>query len=76
MAYEYEMRTSQYRHPDAKPGQHTNGPASLFVRRLGGPWYRVRRLFNSVQARLVIEWHGFDYFTAAHCDLAPREEST
>lgn len=35
---EYEICTTQFNHPDVKTGQHTNGPANIFVRRNGGEW--------------------------------------
>ena len=73
---EYEMRTSRYSHPDAEFGQHTNGPANLFVRRPGGRWYRARRPYNAYHARRTIAEHGFYYFTANYCDLVSKEEST
>lgn len=68
----YELRTSQYDHPDAKPGQHTNGPAKLFVRRPGGPWYLVR-LHAAYKVGLLIAMFGFDAFVSTHCDPLPSE---
>lgn len=73
MSDTYELRTSQYDHPDAKSGQHTNGPAKLFVRRPDGPWYRVRVQTNAHAVRRMIATYGFDHFVAAHCDPLPQE---
>ena len=69
----YELRTSQYDHPDAPRGQHTNGPAMLFVRRPDGPWYRVRIQTNAHAVRRMIAAYGFDHFAATHCDVLPQE---
>ena len=69
----YDLRTSQYDHPDAKPGQHTNGPAKLFVRRSGGRWYRVRIQTHAHAVRRMIATYGFDHFVATHCDLVAQE---
>ena len=68
----YEIRASNYPHPDREHGQHTNGPASLFIRRPDGPWYRVR-LHAAHKVRLMIATHGFDHFVATHCDVLPLE---
>ncbi len=76
MTDELEMRTSQYRHPEQEHGQHTNGPVSLFIRRPGGPWYRVRRPYNAYHARRTIAEHGFYYLISNYCDLVLKEEST
>ena len=73
MTATYELRTSQYEHPDATRGQHTNGPAKLFVRRPDGPWYRVRIQTNAHAVRRMIAAYGFDHFAATHCDLLPQE---
>ena len=74
MTNDYELRTSQYDHPDAPRGQHTNGPAKLFVRRPNGPWYRVRYDARH-KVRLLIAMFGFDAFVSAHCDPVPSEPS-
>ena len=73
MTNTYDLRTSQYDHPDATRGQHTNGPAKLFVRRPGGPWYRVRIKTNAHAVRRMIATYGFDHFVATHCDLVAQE---
>ena len=71
----YELRTSQYDHPDATRGQHTNGPAKLFVRSPGGPWYRVRIQTAACKVRLMIETYGIHHFIATYCDPVPSEPS-
>ena len=73
MSDTYDLRTSQYDHPDAKSGQHTNGPANLFVRRPNGRWYRVRIKTHAHAVRRMIAAYGFDHFAATHCDLLPQE---
>lgn len=73
MSDTYELRTSQYDHPDAPRGQHTNGPPNLFVRRPGGPWYRVSIQMNAHAVRRMIATYGFDHFAATHCDPLPSE---
>jgi len=72
----YELRASQYDHPDATRGQHTNGPAKLFVRRPNGRWYRVRIQTAACKVRLMIETYGIHHFIATHCDLLPQEPTT
>lgn len=37
-ADDFEITTSQYKHPDITSGQHTNGAANVFARRNGGEW--------------------------------------
>jgi hypothetical protein len=68
----YDIRTSQYDHPESERGQHTNGPAKLYVRRPDGPWYRVRYQAPH-KVRFLIAMHGFDNFVATHCTLLPQE---
>jgi hypothetical protein len=34
-----EYIATNYRHPDIKTGQHTNGPARIWIRVDSGPWY-------------------------------------
>lgn len=72
MKADYELRTSQYDHPDRPPGQHTNGPSKIFVRRPDGPWYRVR-YHAQHKVRLMIATYGFDHFAATHCTLVAQE---
>ena len=71
----YDLRTSQYDHPESERGQHTNGPSKIFVRRPDGPWYRVRYDARH-KVRLLIAMHGFDHFVATHCDLVAQEPTT
>jgi hypothetical protein len=70
MTAAYDIRTSQYDHPDATSGQHTSGPARLYVRRPDGPWYRVRYEAKH-RVRLLIAMHGFDNFISDCCDPLP-----
>ena len=72
MSDTYEIRRSQYSHPEQRGGQHANGPASLFVRRPDGPWYRVR-LHAAYKVDVMIATYGFDHFAATHCDPVPPE---
>ena len=72
MSDTYDIRTSQYDHPESPPGQHTNGPSNIFVRRPDGPWYRVRYDAQR-KVRLLIAMFGFDHFVATHCDLVAQE---
>jgi hypothetical protein len=72
----YDLRTSQYDHPEANRGQHTNGPSKIFVRRPDGPWYRVRYAVwanAKHKVRLLIAMHGFDDFVLDCCDPLPQE---
>ena len=73
MSQSYDIRTSQYEHPEQRGGQHTNGPAKLFVRRPDGLWYRVRITTHAHAVRRMIATYGFDLFAATHCDPLPSE---
>jgi hypothetical protein len=68
----YDIRTSQYDHPEAKRGQHANGPSKIFVRRPDGPWYRVRYQAQH-KVRLMIAMFGFNNFVSDCCDPLPPE---
>lgn len=74
MSDPYEIRVSHYPHPDREHGQHTNGPASLFIRRADGPWYRVSSTRNQHVVRAWIDTLGLDGVLAQHCQ--PIEEPT
>lgn len=59
----YEIKASIHYDPDQKSGQHTNGPANLFVRKDGSsPWYFVNELKCKSQVRRMIEQLGFEEF--------------
>ena len=73
MTATYDLWMSQYDHPEHHRGQHTNGPAKLFVRRPDGPWYRVRIKTHAHAVRRMIATYGFDHFVATHCDVLPQE---
>jgi hypothetical protein len=78
----YEMRITQYNHPDITSGQHTNGPANVFVRKAGESgdsdelqdWYLVDRS----RVRMVIKVHsliaelGIERFIEDYCTLAVK----
>ena len=72
----YDIRTSQYEHPEQRGGPHTNGPAKLFVRCPNGPWYRVRIKTHAHAVRRMIAAYGFDHFVATHCDVVAQEPTT
>ena len=74
MTNDYDLRTSQYDHPDRPPGQHTNGPASLFIRRADGPWHIVIGARSQHVVRAWINTFGLDAVLAQHC--RPVEEPT
>jgi hypothetical protein len=65
---EYQMRRTQYNDPEQKSGQHTNGPANIFVRQDDtSPWYSVERQMPAHKVRNLIEELGFMDFTHRHC---------
>lgn len=71
---DYELRQTQYHHPEITSGQHTNGPANIFVRRdKESPWYRVDNTRALSQVRRFIVQEGFDRFTQSHCVPVSRE---
>jgi hypothetical protein len=50
-----EVCQTQYNHPSITSGQHTNGPASIWVRVPGGEWVLVPRCsFRSLHE--IREW--------------------
>lgn len=64
---DYEIRQTQYNDPDQKSGQHTNGPANIFVREDdASPWYFVEGR-SAYKVRKLIEELGFLDFTRRHC---------
>lgn len=73
--YEIEIRASHYPHPERKHGQHTNGPASLFIRRVGGPWRVVIGTHQIYVVRAWIREIGLDAVLARHC-LQIKEPNT
>lgn len=57
---EWEIKASQYLDPDNETGQHTNGPANIFVRGNGYPWLLTgERAMHRV--RYQVETYGSDY---------------
>lgn len=34
----YEITQTNFNHPDITTGQHTNGPAAIWIRYKDGPW--------------------------------------
>ncbi|XZE52532.1 hypothetical protein SH139x_004232 [Planctomycetaceae bacterium SH139] len=64
----YEIRQTQYNDPEQKSGQHTNGPANIFVREDdASPWYFVEGQKSAYKVRKLIEELGFLVFTRRHC---------
>lgn len=65
----YEMRASNYPHPDQKSGQHTNGPATIFIREDdSSPWYAVVGTRSQHIVRRMIGDIGFGKFVSQHCE--------
>ena len=64
----YELRSSVFNHPDQKSGQHTNGPANLFVREDDScPWYQVLYPMPRYKVKKTIEQIGLSKFFNRHC---------
>ena len=64
----YELRQTQYNDPDQKSGQHTNGPANIFVREDdSSPWYFVEGQKSAYKVRKLIDELGFLEFASRHC---------
>jgi hypothetical protein len=78
----YELRVTQYNHPDITSGMHTNGRANVFVRKAGESgdsdtlqdWYLVNRheVRNLVKVRLLIAELGIERFIEDYCTLAEK----
>ncbi len=76
----YEMRISQYNHPDITSGMHTNGPSNVFVRKAGesGDSYELQDwyLVDRSQVRMIPKIHsliaelGIERFIEDYCTLA------
>ena len=59
----YEIKRTQYDDPDQQSGQHTNGPANIFVREDdASPWYLVERIHSERKVRDLIEQLGICEF--------------
>lgn len=57
---DWEIKATQYDDPDNETGQHTNGPANIFVRGNGYPWLHTgERGLHRVVAQ--VELYGADY---------------
>lgn len=65
---EYEIRRSQYDDPDKKSGQHTNGPANIFVREDDScPWYFVDGVHSLHKVNSMVKSMGLQEFQTKHC---------
>ena len=63
-----EIRQSQFNDPEVKSGQHTNGPANIFVREDDTcPWYVVTEPMGLAKAKRAIEQIGLDQFQKQYC---------
>jgi hypothetical protein len=68
MTVGYEIRQTQFSDPDQKSGQHTNGPAKIFVREdSASPWYFVDRVNSAHKVRRLIEEIGLADFQRRYC---------
>jgi hypothetical protein len=56
-----EFCTTNFPHPNILSGQHTNGPPSIWIRRIGGEWIRCREraLHHAIAAFVSM---GFAWF--------------
>lgn len=64
-----EIRASNYNHPERETGQHTNGPAMLYVRwTRADPWFRVIDIISMHKVRRLIEAVGFHAFVDVYCE--------
>ena len=56
-----EFCATRYPHPDITSGQHTNGPRSIWIRRIGGEWIQCREnaLHSAVMSYVEM---GFEWF--------------
>lgn len=64
----YQLKQTQFAHPDQKSGQHTNGPANIFVREDDtSPWYFVQGLKSAYKVRKLIAEIGLPDFQRRHC---------
>jgi len=64
----YEIRVTQFSDPDQKSGQHTNGPANIFVREDdASAWFFVEGNLSVRKVRELIKAEGFRNFTLRHC---------
>lgn len=71
----YQLKQSRFNDPEQTSGQHTNGPANIFVREdEGSPWYVVTMATKSVHVvRSVIEQVGFGKFVEKYCEKATAQ---
>lgn len=64
---EYEIKQSNYRHPEQNTGQHTNGTPSTFVRAKDGEWLVVTEPMSLHKAKSMIEQMGLVGFVIVYC---------
>jgi hypothetical protein len=63
-----EIRQSQFNDPEVKSGQHTNGPANIFVREDDTcPWYVVANVMSMHKVRKLIADIGLLDFQRRYC---------
>lgn len=57
---EFDLMATNFRHPDVTTGQHTNGPATIWVRYQGREWICTgERHMHKVRTALIQQ--GYEY---------------
>lgn len=65
----YQLKQTRYSDPEQTSGQHTNGPANIFVREdEGSPWYIVTETKSVHRVRLLVQHLGFGKFVEKYCE--------
>lgn len=68
MNNQHEIIWSIYNHPNQTSGQHTNGPANVFIRENdSSPWYIVTEIKGWYKIAKVVKEIGVSEFQKQYC---------
>ena len=68
-----EVAITQYPNPSITTGQHTNGPASIWIRKIDGEWMRSRERTIWQTLKTFKDW-GIEFFEMVDEEMKAREE--
>lgn len=71
-AITYQIRASQFNHPEQAEGQHANGPPSIFVKVNNGHWFIADGFRSISKVESAISKLGFELFVTQY--LLPIKE--
>lgn len=68
----YQIRASQFNHPEQTEGQHANGPPNIFVKVNNSNWFIADSFRSISKVESAIEKLGFELFVTQY--LLPIKE--